>query len=377
MKTVVLITGHYWNSKRKAGFHWLADAFWREGWEVVFFTSAISCLSVLYGNYRLAYPVLQEANQLKQVKPNLWSYVWFTPWHPANLRSKFLNSISYPLFQFYGELPLGEVESKIRKANVFVFESTPGLLLFKRFKRLNSTAKFIYRVSDDLRLLKNHPVVLQTEADTAPIFDLVSVPSLAIHHIFAPLPNLKLELHGIRKDLFEQDYANPYLSFNSTDFSNQGVTSIQPNVVFVGNAYFDCDFLDRASQLFPNWRFHIIGPIPNLPVRPNIFAYGELPFEATVPYLKFADIGLHTLKYALGAECFSDSLKIMQYTYCKLPIIAPNYLSSPRNHIFYYQPGDSESIQQALQMAYKYERSIIQASTINSWDAFVCEWTKS
>ncbi len=61
MKRVVLITGHYWNSKRKAGFHWLADAFLRQGWEVVFFTAPpapLSLLSVIRRDYRLDYPVL-------------------------------------------------------------------------------------------------------------------------------------------------------------------------------------------------------------------------------------------------------------------------------------------------------------------------------
>src|SRR5262245_40502738 len=64
MKRVVLVTGHYLESKRKAGFHWLADAYWRAGWEVIFLTTAISWLSWLQRNYRMAYPILREANHL-------------------------------------------------------------------------------------------------------------------------------------------------------------------------------------------------------------------------------------------------------------------------------------------------------------------------
>lgn len=359
MKRAILVTGHYWNSKRKAGFHWLADALERNGWEVVFVTAAISWLSVIRRDYRLAYPVLQQANQLLQVREAMWSYVWFTPWHPANLRLKFLNHFSRPLFRLYSQLPLVEVEPKIREADLIIFESTPGLLLFERFKHLNSNAKFIYRVSDDLRLLRNHALVLETEQRTASQFDLVSVPSQQIYHHFEGLPNLELNLHGIRKDLFQQECSNPYPQKE------------KPNLIFVGNSYFDYDFINQASQLFPNWHFHIIGPITNLPQRKNIIAYGELPFEETIPYIKYADIGLQTRCYSPGIESLNNSLKIAQYTYCRLPIVAPVYLRSSSSHFFYYHPRDADSIQTALKEAAVYERSNIQTDNIYSWDEVV------
>jgi 2-beta-glucuronyltransferase len=356
MKRAILVTGHYWNSKRKAGFHWLADALERNGWEVVFFTAAISWLSVIRRDYRLAYPVLREANQLLQVREAMWSYVWFTPWHPANLRLEFLNRLSRPLFRLYSQLPLGEVESKIREADLIIFESTPGLLLFERFKHLNLNAKFIYRVSDDLRLLRNHSLVLETEQHVAPKFDLVSVPSQQIYRLFEGLPNLELNLHGIRKDLFQQEFSNPYPQRET------------PNLIFVGNSYFDYDFINHASQLFPNWYFHIIGPIANLPQRKNIIAYGELPFEQTIPYIKYADIGLQTRCYNPGIESLNHSLKVAQYTYCQLPIIAPVYLRSSSPHFFYYHPRDADSIQMALKEAVAYNRSKILIDNIYSWD---------
>lgn len=365
MKRVVLITGHYWKSKRKAGFHWLADTFLRQGWEVVFFTAPISWLSVIRRDYRLEYPVVQEANQLQQVQPKMWSYVWFTLWHPANLRWDWLNYLACKLFRFYSEFPLGAVESMIQNADLIIFESTPALLLFERFKVLNPNAKFVYRVSDDLRLLRNHPVVLETEQQISSNFDLVSVPSQYIYKIFAGLPNLQLHLHGIRKDLFDRNYPNPYLN------------SQYPNIIFVGNSYFDIDFLASASEIFPSWQFHIIGPINNLPASQNIIAYGELPFEDTIPYIKYADIALQTLKISSenhGAEAFTDSLKVIQYTYCQLPIVAPTHLSSSRPHFFYYQPSDASSIPKALIAAQNCDRSQIQTDDIYSWDELISNW---
>ncbi|AKG22725.1 GumK N-terminal domain-containing glycosyltransferase [Calothrix sp. 336/3] len=365
MKRVVLITGHYWHSKRKAGFHWLGDAFWRQGWEVVFLTAPLSWLSVLRRDYRLAYPVLEEANRLQPIKPNMWSYVWFTPWHPANLRLGMLNHLSRSWFRSYGQLPLPEVESLLKDADLFIFESTPALLLFDRCKQINPRAQYIYRVSDDLRLLNNHSIVLEKEAEVLPKFNLVSVPSQHMYRMFAGLPNIKLHLHGIRKDLFAQDYYNPY------------PPSEHPHVVFVGNTRFDYDFIDRASQLLPDWQFHIIGPMSNLISRKNIIAYQELPFEATIPYLKYADIALQNLAYSPGSECFTDSLKIIQYTYCQLPIVAPDYLKSSRENMFYYQPGNPDSIRQALIAAQGCDRSQISTENIYDWDELVSEWLGS
>jgi 2-beta-glucuronyltransferase len=359
MKLAILVTGHYFNSKRKAGFHWLADSLWRQGWEVIFLTAAISWLSVIRRDYRLAYPVLKEANQLLQIEPGLYSYVWFTPWHPANLRLDFLNDLSGDIFCRYSQLPLGEVEPFVRDADLIFFESTPAILLFEKFKTLNQKAKYIYRVSDDLRLLRNHPLVLETEQEIAPKFDLISVPSQSIYEIFQGLPNLEIHWHGIRKDLFDKDYTNPYLLDKKL------------NLVFVGNSYFDRNFLQIASQTFPNWNFHIIGPIPNLPQRNNIIAYGELPFEQTIPYLKYADIGLQTLSYSPGVDSFSDSLKIIQYTYCKLPIIAPIYLKSSRDHIFYYFADSQETIKKALIEAANYNHNQIVIDNIYSWDEMI------
>lgn len=96
---VVLVTGHYWYFKRWAGFHWLADAFHRLGWEVLFFTASLSWLSYIRHNHRLKYPMLwAQRNQLWLVAPGFFSYVWFTTFHPANLRIALFNRLSKPLF---------------------------------------------------------------------------------------------------------------------------------------------------------------------------------------------------------------------------------------------------------------------------------------
>jgi 2-beta-glucuronyltransferase len=354
-KRALLITGHYFDSKRKAGFHWLAEALWRAGWEVIFVTTAISWMSWLQRNYRMAYPIFREAHRLRWVRERLGSYVWLTPWHPVDLRYPWLNRLAHHLFARYGQLSLGALAPLARETDLFVFESKPGLMLFDRLRQLNPRARLIYRVSDDLRLLRTHRVVLDTESRIAPQFDLISVPNAVLLHRFEHLSQAVLHHHGICKSRFDQDYPNPY------------TLRWKAHLVFVGTAYLDHDFIDRASAHFPTWAFHLIGPLAGVPRRANIFAYGEMPFDATIPYLKHADIGLHTLICQPGAASFADSLKVIQYTYCRLPIVAPEPLRSSRANMFYYQPGDAVSMVRALEAARAFDRRKVDIEGIHSW----------
>ncbi|ETX02608.1 MAG: hypothetical protein ETSY1_02950 [Candidatus Entotheonella factor] len=354
-KRVLLITGHYFDSRRKAGFHWLAEAFWQAGWEVIFVTTAISWTSWLQRNYRMAYPIFRESHRLRWLRERLGSYVWLTPWHPVDLGHPWLNCLAHGLFARYGQFALGALAPLAQEADAFIFESKPGLMLFDRFRQLNPHARTIYRVSDDLRLLRTHQVVLDTENRIAPQFDLISVPNAVLLSRFEHLSQAAVHHHGICKSRFDQACPCPY------------PPGWDAHLVFVGTAYLDHEFLEHASAHFPTWAFHLIGPLPGAPQRANIFAYGELPFDATIPYLKHADIGLHTLVCKPGAASFADSLKVIQYTYCRLPIVAPEPMRSARSNTFYYRPGDAASIVRALEAARTFDREKVDTRGIHSW----------
>jgi 2-beta-glucuronyltransferase len=157
---VILISGHYYGSKRRAGFHHLADAYWNAGWDVTFVTAAISSLSRLRGDYRFAYPVREEANRLVAVRERLASFVLLTRTHPGNLRLGFANRLSTPWFARYARVPLGPLEERVRGADLVVFEGTAALLLVERVRELTPGGRLVYRASDDLRVLGVHPLVL-------------------------------------------------------------------------------------------------------------------------------------------------------------------------------------------------------------------------
>ena len=356
MRRVVLVSGHYLQSKRRAGFHWLADAYHQAGWQVIFVTASLSWLSYLRRDHRLAYGLRRRANRLIWLNERLGSYVWFTPWHPANLRVGLFNELTRSAFAPYGELPMAGDTNLFASADLIIFESTPGLMLAQRCKRIAPHARMVYRVSDDMRLLRNHPAVLDAEARLVEQFDLVSTPSDYIYRRFSHLPRAALQYHGIHKEAFDRPCESPYPADKRI------------KAVFVGNAYFDHDFLRIAATLKNDWVFHIIGPIAGLPRGDNVVAHGELTFDDTVPYVKHADVGLQTIAYSPGAESFTDSLKILQYTYCRLPIIAPAFLKSSRTNLCFYESSDNASIADAMDRAESFDRASIDTGSINTWN---------
>jgi len=355
MNRVVFVTSHYLASDRKAGFHWLAESFWRAGWHVLFFTESVSWLSFLRRDARCKYPLFREAHRLCYVRERMAGYVWLTPFHPINMRWGVLNRLTAPVLRWYPHFSLGAAEPEIAQADLFVFDSDHGLFLFNRFKQLNPRSRFVYRVSDDIRMMRHNPLLPRQEEQIVAQFDLISAASSIFQHRFAHLPNAFFHNHGLDKDLFDHVQTNPY-------------QTPRPNVLYVGKHYFDSDFMVRAVRLFPTWSFHVFGDVGALPAAFNLTCHGERPFAELIPYLQHADIGLQNLTYTPGAECFTDSLKMSQYTYCRLPIVAPSFLRHERPHVFYYDPGDDNTIRRALLAGHRYDRASISTAGVLTWD---------
>lgn len=355
----IFLTPHYWSSRRKAGMHWLADALRRRGWEILFLTAGMSWpLWIRRQDWRLEYPVREEANRLVPKETGVTSFVWITPWHPAKLGSRLLDRLAAPLYRQYPRFALGPAEPVIRDADLMVFESSAALLLFRRLTALARGARTVYRISDDMRLLGYHPVIEEAEAASVDAFDLLSIPSRAVFERHEHRRHARFHPQGIRKELFDAPAPNPYPAGRDS----------RVRAVFVGNSHLDRDSLRTAATLKPDWQFHVIGPLPDLPGSDNIIAHGEMPFEETIAYLQYADIGLNIRSVEPGAACLAESLKVIQYTYCGLPIVAPEALRTAGNHLAYYTPGDAASIERALDEAAAMMGKDVDRSWVKSWD---------
>ena len=331
-RRVVLISGHYLGSKRRAGFHHLAEAYWRLGWDVTFVTAAISRLSRLRGDFRFEYPVRAEANRLVQVRERLTSFV-LMPWiHPGKMGSGTANRLVTPLFARYARTPLGPLAGVLAATDLVIFESNAALLLVDQVRHIAADARLVYRASDDLRGLGVHPMIIRAEEKALPIFNLVSVPTPFIAEVLAPYAAAQVQPPGIDKQAFDRSTTSPY---------GDGA-----NAVFAGvSHFFDYDALGMAARLAPHVAFHMIGP-PSVPAPANVQFHSEMPFESVVPYLLHATFAL--LLFPPDDPRLGAGSKVAQYSYCRLPVVAPAHLGFDQPNVCIYEAGDEESLRRAL-----------------------------
>ncbi|MDQ2982449.1 MAG: glucuronosyltransferase [Actinomycetota bacterium] len=351
--TVVLISYHYAKSKRRGGFHALADSYRRLGWNVVFVTAPISRISRLRRDHRLGYDTLRERNRLIQIDDRYWSYVLYSLIHPVDFRNRLLNRLGGWLLFAYRHVRFGALEDVLKAADLIIVESTAALVLVDRLRELNPSARLVYRVSDDLRTVNAPPALHDRELALAEKFDIVSTLNSTFQARFQHLGTAELQPHGIDRDVFDRPSVSPYVPGTL-------------NAIFVGVSLLDEEFLKIASELRPEWSFHVIGPVSG-PQAQNITYYGEMPFRETVPFIVHADAGLQTRRWTVGAETLSDSLKVQQYTYCRLPIIAPTFLRSDRPNLFCYEPGDPDSIARALDASRAFDGRAELQQLVSSW----------
>ena len=314
-------------------------------------------LSYLRNDYRIHAPgIRKNHNRVIPISERLDSYVYFTPWHPMTLLLPILNRLSMHWMDSYGQGDLGALLPVVKQTDTFIFESGPGLFLFRRFQKENPKARMVYRVSDDIRILgSTHPRLIDLEREIVSSFDYVSVPSSVMVDMF-PGVSTTLDRHGLDKQTYDSCTQSPYVAGTQ-------------NAVFVGTGYMDADFLRAAAAAHPQCQFHIIGPMTDSLHMGNVHFLGEMPFKATIPYVKFADIGLGIRTFRKGyASTLTDSLKIIQYRYCGLPIVSPDFLDLHRKGVFYYHPGDAASCATALGQALQHGRHSEYAAEVHSWD---------
>jgi 2-beta-glucuronyltransferase len=143
-------------------------------------------------------------------------------------------------------------------------------------------------------------------------------------------------------------------------------------VVFVGMEGLDYGFLDTASRLHPDWEFQVVGPWKDDLRRRNVIFQGVLPFSETIPFIQHADIGLNCI-HVSSPHLRRHTLKIVQYTYCRLPIVAAADVAADMPHVFPYISGDTSSIAAALDRASTFPRAAVPARGVRSWSEILAE----
>jgi 2-beta-glucuronyltransferase len=360
-KKVVMLSLHHYTSQRRVDFHYIADSFRKMGWDVIFVTTPLSPFSFITGDHRWKYVTLSEINRAITLDTGITQYSYAPFSSPLSITGNRIIDLLSPVFiRIYRRRIPENLKAMIRDADLFIMESNSGLILFDLLKKINPNAKFVYRADDALETLHPHTIIIEYEKQISPCFDLITVPSLSLFNRF-PGRNVILQHHGIKKELFTKKYPIP-----------PGYGNFEKNFVFIGIAHLDTGFLRIAGDLFPRYGFHVIGPLSLQDMPANVISYGELPHLDTIPYLASADVGLHILKTQVGLDTYSDSLKVIQYTWCMLPIIAPEGIPSDRNHFIRYSYDDPRSIRHAVETAAAFDRNSIDTSGVQDWDEFTC-----
>jgi 2-beta-glucuronyltransferase len=238
----------------------------------------------------------------------------------------------------------------LRGADLVVFEGTAALLLVERIRGLAPRARLVYRASDDLRALGVHPLILEAESNAVPLFDLVSAPTQEIADGLAAYGPVEVHPPAIDKAALDRPTESPY--------------DAGPAAVFGGVApLFDYESLAAAAELAPHVAFHVIGPQPR-PQPANVVFRRELPFDELVPYLRHATFGL--LFFPAGYASLGQGNKVTQYSYCRLPVVAPADLRTDRPNVVVFERRDAESLRRALDDAERMPHSSEFAEGISS-----------
>lgn len=331
MRFLFLSTHAFLPTTRKASVHFVTEALAARGHDVDTVSVGFSYLTSLKKPELYAQLVAQQRNRFVQTGPRRRSACYLPPLHPFSSRSVVLNAINGLFFRLYGGLPPAFMREAIRKADVIAIESGTAIAFFDAVRRLNPHARTLYFKRDRLDTVGASAHLQQLERRIAPLFDRVLVPSPRMGEQLPPGTRLAYIPQGIDKAGFDAADTSPY-----PPGSQNGVS--------VGNMLFDRDAVHAMATSAPDVSFHLFGSgVPDA-FPENVRVYGERPFDDIIPYIKFAAFGI--APYRLSERelyLVESSLKLQQYSYCTLPVLAPDVLDGGRDNLIgYRQDGEGD-----------------------------------
>ena len=337
---------------RKTSMIFLAEAYRDLGFDVHVITCQLSWLS------RLKRP--NKLERLPRDRVNRWyeadgmhGFVWVPPVHPASLGSAVDRLAGPILTAAYPRLLPRDLKQRLARANLVVLESCSAVGLFRTIRRIAPQATTVYSMSDRLVPVGMNPALQQRLLADAPHYSLVRTPAAAMIHDL-PGANVRHVRHGLDKQLFQGEHPSPYRG--------------GPNAVLVGDMMLDRPLLEKLVRTFPQVSFHYFGRTAVVIEGANFHAHGEVPFEALVPFLKHADVGLSLYRQVDDLDYLAESsLKNIQYEYCGLPIVAPEFVARGAERVFAYRMDDPVSAYRAMESAFAAGRAPLGASGVASW----------
>lgn len=324
---------HVLGGRAKATIHFVAEGLAQRGHDVRFLSTAVSVLA----RYRQNHSALDAVRHGRSYCHNGIScqapQVLF---HPQNLRIPFFNKLASPLYAAFPRLYVNNLDD-FKEVDVVVIESGYSSMLYELIRQKLPNAKIVYWVSDDPISLNMHPRILSADRSAARDADHVVIAS---EQLINRYPRGRYLPKGIDANAFDACTDNPY-----HDKENK-------NVVSVGKMLFDNTAVIRAAELLPNFKFHVLG-VDAPRVHPaNVRFYGTVPFEKSIGFIKYADIGLAPYYETTGIQYLAtSSLKLKQYAYCRLPVVVPGFAAPAGTGFYTYAASSGDSMAAAIRSA--------------------------
>lgn len=357
MTRVLIVTGqHFATQPRKVDLHFMAEALNARGIAVDFLSMRLSLVSRLMSDERWAFARTRPLNQWTEISPLLGEFIWVSTVHPITSGKPLIDQISIPLARIYGRHIPRAVKAELLEYDQILVESGISILTIPELRRLAPKARIIYHAADRLSTIGAHPAAHVVLKESIGAVDVAHVMANAIRgDIPAGAPTVHLP-HGISRGIFDKITYTPY--------------DRPKNAVSVGDMLFDGGMIRTLATAYPDWNIHLFGRLARLEEDlPNVIAHGERPFDEVAAYIKFADIGIAPYRPKEDADYLSQSsLKMIQYSYCRLPIVAPDFAAAGRAHVLAYEPDNADSIRAAFGKAMAFDRATIDTSSVLSWE---------
>ncbi|MBP2151675.1 hypothetical protein [Xanthobacter flavus] len=356
-RCVSIFSYHLYFQRRRGGMHWVCDSLRKAGWDVRFITCDYSLLTLLKGDKRTAYGEVKGINRLERVTADLSVGVVFTPFHPVGRDRNIPLKLIDKLTSTYPQPKGGVVRKFAHGSDLVIVESCGALMMVDDIRRATD-APIVYRVSDNMRVVRPVPSLLAAEARAVGKADAVSLASEHLARSFLGRGRVQFDPMGLDKARFDAATKNPY--------PDDG----RPKVVISGSSSLDHAALETAARSLTDFTFIQFGAADRKIDLPNLEYRGEVPFDDLVPYVKFADIGFAPYLVRPGFEYQAEhSNRLLQYVYSGLPSVVPMELASPqRPHYLGYDSRNDASIVAAFHEARAFDRALVPRDEVIDWD---------
>lgn len=330
-RSFVIMSGyHDYRSKRKVDLHFIADELKKQG-KVTFISLRYSYLTRYKEDPR--HDLWNRANKLEMVD-GIRCFLWRTPVHPFGLPSR-LALAEKLLFAAFASHLNQEIRAALQTADTVLVESGLSIIYIPLLKRINPRLRIIYMASDSLDAIGQANAVKDALKANAPLICRARVPSPYLAaNLPASIPSYYIP-HGIDKTQFQAIGPSPFPPGSL-------------NAVSVGSMLFDPAFLATAARLFPDITFHAIGSGYKGFAPPNVRYYSEMPFAATLPYLKHASFAVAPYRKGVEPYLTHTSMKLMQYDYLGIAAVCPQVVAGSGPGRFGYEHDRPESIRAAI-----------------------------